>query len=145
MTKYSYNYDEEAAEIERKMEEAKKPPVAHKERDVKEHSVLGCILLDFFVPFYSIYWMIRLNNDLRELANDYPSMAGWKIPLLYFATLGLFGFFWVMRQGKRVDKIKVANGDHFNRSSGLGYTLLLFFGFPWIAFAMMQSEINKNC
>lgn len=147
MTKYSYLYDEEAAAIEKKMQESQKPPADHKERDIQYHSVLGCILLGLipiFGIFYSFYWMARLNDDIRDLANVYPSTPGWKVVLFHFLTLGIYTLFWVQKQGKRIDKIKVANGDHFNKNNGLGYVFLELFGLGWVALAMMQSEINNQ-
>ncbi len=146
MNKYSYLYDEEAAAIEKKREEAKKPPVAHKERDIQYHSVPGCFLLScipIFRHFFVFHWMARLNDDLRDLANDYPSTPGWKVVLFHFLTLRIYTYFWMLRQCDRVNTIKTENGDHSTKSPGL-YLVLHFFGLSWIALATMQSEVNNQ-
>ena len=142
--KLSYDYDEEAAILEKELTDHKKPHVDHPSRDVEPHSVPFCILLDFIIPFYSFYWMARINNDVRELADDYPSTPGWRVVLFYFLTFGFYAFYWVLKQSKRIDRIKAANGDRFNRNNGILYTIAFLFGFGWIALAMMQNEINNQ-
>lgn len=147
MTKYSYDYGEEAALIEKKLAEQRKPPADLPQRDVLPHSVLTCILLDLipvFNLFFAFYWMARLNNDARDLAGDYPSTPGWKVVLFYFLTFGLYAYYWVLKQSKRIDRIKAANGDRFNQGNGLLYTIPFLFGLGWITLAMMQSQINEQ-
>lgn len=87
---------------------------------------------------YSIYWMIKINDEVNQLSGDYEATTGGMVFLFTLITCGIYGLYWLYKMGERCDIIKRTNG-----SSGILYLLLGIFGFSIISYCLIQDTINK--
>lgn len=97
--------------------------------------VLWIILSLVTCGIAAFVWMVKLNNDYRELAGEEPQ-NGFVFILLCFVTCGIYTFVWAYQQGKRLQTI---NGN----DNSILYLLLYIFGLSIIAMPLMQNELNK--
>ena len=64
------------------------------------------------------------------------------VVILTIVTCGIYGWVWLYKAGEKVDKIKELNGEAPSSSSVI-YLLLAIFGLAIVAYALIQSELNK--
>jgi len=88
---------------------------------------------------YSIYWFIKLNDEVNDLANDPTAPSGGIAFLLSLITCGIYGMFWSYKMGEKCDKIKKVNGG----SSAVLYLILTFVGLGIVTYCLIQDTINK--
>ena len=62
--------------------------------------------------------------------------------LLTLVTCGIYSFYWMFKQGDKLDDAKAARGMAAG-NSGIIYLILSIFGFGIVAYALMQDSINK--
>ena len=107
---------------------------------IKKRSIALAIIFSIITfGIYSIYWMIKLNDDINQLADEPGAMSGGVVFLLSLVTLGIFGLYWLYKMGERVDRIR---GDQDGASSII-YLVIGLVGFSIVAYALMQDTINK--
>lgn len=99
---------------------------------------LAIILSIVTCGIYGIYWMIKLNDELNQLAGEPEATTGVLVWLLSMVTCGIYSFYWVYKMGERTDKIKGINGN-----TGLIYMVISFLGFGIINYCLIQDTINK--
>ncbi len=107
-------------------------------RDVAISIVLSIVTCGI----YSIYWLIKLTDETNQLSGDSNATSGGMVFLLTLVTCGIYGIYWAYKQGERLDNIKVSRGEAASNQAVI-YLVLSIFGFGIIAYALMQSEINK--
>lgn len=106
---------------------------------IQSRSIVAAILLSFVTcGIYGIYWMIKLNDEINQLAHEPDATSGGMVFLFTLLTCGIYGLYWQYKMGERVDCIK---GSHGN--SGILFLLLSLFGFGIIGYCLMQDAINK--
>ena len=88
---------------------------------------------------YSIYWFIKLNDEVNTLANDSDAPSGIIALLLTLVTCGIYAFFWSYKMGEKCDKIKGNAGG----SSAVLYLILTFVGLGIVTYCLIQDTINK--
>ena len=104
-------------------------------------SVALCIVLSVITcGIYGIYWMIVLNDEINA-ATGRPGPTGGVVFLLTLITCGLYGLYWMYKMGEQVDIMRGTPGG----STPLIYILLSIFSLGIIAYALMQSELNRYC
>ena len=59
--------------------------------------------------------------------------------VLSIVTCGIYGIYWNYKMGQALDEARGTPGG----SQGIVYLLLSLFGLDIVAFALMQSELNK--
>lgn len=99
---------------------------------------LALILSIITCGIYSIYWMIKLNDEINQLSGETQATSGGMVFLLSLITCGIYGLYWMYKMGERCDRIKGTNG-----SSGILYLILSLFGFGIVSYCLMQDTINK--
>ena len=87
---------------------------------------------------YSIYWMIKLNDEINQLAGEADGTSGVMVFLFSLVTCGIYMFYWLYKMGERCDKIHGSN-----QNSGIIYLVMGVFGFSIIGYCLMQDTINK--
>ena len=92
---------------------------------------------------FGLFWLYTIAEDMNYLAQDGDMTSGGMVVLLSFVTCGIYGWYWLFKQGERVDKMKMANGEPTS-SSGIIYLVLAIFGLSIVSYALIQSEINKR-
>lgn len=102
----------------------------------RNRNIVLWIILSFLTcGIASLVWMVKLNNDYRELAGEEPQ-SGFVLILLCLVTCGIYGFVWAYQQGKRLQAI---NGT----DNSILYLILYIIGLSIVAIPLMQNELNK--
>lgn len=63
--------------------------------------------------------------------------------LLTIITCGIYGIYWCYKQGEKLNEAKMQRGIMIDTSASVIYLVLSIFGLDIIAYALMQSELNK--
>ena len=122
------------------------PPYAYRQppqvnvTGIRPRSIALAIVLTIVTfGIYGIYWMIKLNDEVNQMANEPNAMSGGLVFLLSLVTLGIFGLYWQYKMGERCDRIK---GDPSGYSPIL-YLVFGILGLSIVSYALMQETINK--
>lgn len=111
-----------------------------------KRNIAVCILLSIVTcGIYSIYWMIKMNDELHTMAGDKEFTSGGMVFLFTILTCGIYTLYWYFQMGKAVDAI---NGNENGNTSVL-YLILgvasYFVGITgFVNYCLMQDTINKN-
>ena len=63
--------------------------------------------------------------------------------LLSIITCGIYGIYWCYKQGEKLNEAKMQRGIMIDTSASVIYLVLSIFGLSIVAYALMQSELNK--
>lgn len=63
--------------------------------------------------------------------------------LLTIITCGIYGYYWCYKQGEKLNEAKMQRGIMVDTSASVIYLVLSIFGLSIVAYALMQSELNK--
>lgn len=108
-------------------------------RNITERNIALAILFTLVTcGIYGIYWMIMLNDDVNELANEPNATSGGMVFLLSLITCGIYRVYWLYKMGERSDRIKGQMG-----SSNILYMILALLGFDIIVYCLLQDTVNK--
>jgi len=108
--------------------------------NIKERSIALAIIFTILTcGIYSIYWMIKINDDSLKLAKE-EGPSGGVVFLLTLITCGIYGYFWAYKMGKCVDKIK----SNQSNVTGVLYVILVLFGLNIVNYALSQDAINNK-
>ncbi len=103
-------------------------------------SVGLCIVLSIVTcGIYGIYWLYCIHEDVMAVCGRPMSVSGGMVILLTIVTCGIYGIYWAFKMGQFLDAAK----GNANGNSGVLYLVLSLFGFSIIAWALMQSELNR--
>ena len=69
--------------------------------------------------------------------------SGGMVFLLSLITCGIYGIYWLYIAGEKVAYIKQRNTGEIDSSSSVLYLILGIIGFGIVAYALIQSELNK--
>lgn len=105
---------------------------------MKRNIVLSIIFTIITCGFYSIYWMIKMNDEVNELAGETGATSGGMVFLFSLITCGIYSLYWLYKMGERCDKIKQQQG-----STGILYLILGIFNLSIISYCLIQDTINK--
>lgn len=111
-----------------------------KNHNIKERNIAVAIVLSIITcGLYSIYWMIKINDEALELSGE-NGTSGGMVFLLTLITCGIYGYYWAYKMGVCTDKIKgTPNGN-----TGILYIVLSLIGFGIVNYALIQDAINKE-
>lgn len=109
-----------------------------------KRSIALCIILSIVTcGIYGIYWFICVTNDTNVVSGHASDgTSGGVAFILSVITCNIYGLYWAYKQGEKLDEAKVAKGIP-SSNSGILYLILCLLGFGIIAWALMQSELNK--
>ena len=106
---------------------------------IKRRSIAKAIVLSLVTcGIYSIYWFVRLTNDMNQASGREYDTKGVAAYLLSLITCGIYGCFWAYKMGEKRDII--ANE---NASSNILYLVLYFFGLGLVTNCLLQDALNK--
>lgn len=86
---------------------------------------------------YGIYWMIKMNDEINQLAGEPQATSGGMVFLLSLVTCNIYGLYWMYKMGERCDRIKGTYGN-----SGVLYLIISFLGLQIVGYCLMQDTIN---
>lgn len=104
----------------------------------KRNIALAIIFSIITFGIYGIYWMIKINNEVNQLADEPGATSGGLVFLFSLITFGIYSIYWLYRMGQRCDRIKRSS------STEILYVLLGIFGLSIIAYALIQDTINQT-
>lgn len=103
-------------------------------------SVGLCIVLSIVTcGIYGIYWFYHVHEDVQTVCGRPMSVSGGMVILLTIITCNIYGIYWSYKMGQFLDAAK----GNPNGNSGVLYLVLSIFGFNIVAWALMQSELNR--
>lgn len=108
----------------------------------KRGVALAIILSIITCGIYTIYWFIKLNDEINQLDGDANSVSGGVAFLLTLVTCGIYGLYWMYKMGDKLDNIHLRKGFP-TQSRGIVYLILSLFGFNIVSYALMQDSLNK--
>lgn len=105
-----------------------------------KRSIALCIILSIVTcGIYGIYWFICVTNDTNVVSGHASDgTSGGVAFILSVITCNIYGLYWAYK----LDEAKVAKGIP-SSNSGILYLILCLLGLGIIAWALMQSELNK--
>lgn len=86
---------------------------------------------------YGIYWMIKMNDEINQLAGEPQATSGGMVFLLSLITCNIYGLYWMYKMGERCDRIKGVYGN-----SGALYLIISCLGLQIVGYCLMQDTIN---
>lgn len=99
-----------------------------------------CIVLTIVTcGIYGLYWMYCIHGDVQEVCGHPMQTEGGMVIVLTLVTCGIYGIYWCYKMGQFLDEARGTPGG----SQSIAYLLLSLFGLDIIAFALMQSELNR--
>lgn len=101
--------------------------------------VLAIIFTVITFGIYGIYWMIRINDEVNQLANEPEATSGGLVFLFTLITFGIYGYYWLYKMGERCDAIR----GEWNGSKSILYLVLGLIGLSIVSYALIQDVINK--
>ena len=113
-------------------------PVLNTNGIKKRNIALAIIFSIITLGIYSIYWMIKMNNEVNQLADEPSATSGGMVFLFTLITFGIYKLYWLYRMGQRCDRIKGTT------SSEILYLILGIFGLDIIDYALIQDTINNT-
>ena len=111
---------------------------------VKNRNIALCVVLSIITcGIYGIYWLVCLVDDLNVASGRTGDTSGGMVFLLSLITCGIYGIYWMYKAGEKVAYIKQRNTGEVDSSSSVLYLILGIIGFGIVAYALIQSELNK--
>ena len=108
--------------------------------EVKERSIVKAIILSIVtLGIYSIYWMIKLNDESLAVCKE-KGKSGIVVFLLNIITLGIYEYIWWYKMGARCDKMR----GNENGFVSILYVGLAVFGLSIVNYALSQDAINNS-
>ena len=106
----------------------------------KRNIVAAVIWTILTCGIYSIYWMVKLNDELLQMSGK-EGPSGGVVVLLTLVTCGIYGYVWYWKMGACIDEINNKNADI---STGVLFLLLGVFGFGFVNYIIALNTINDH-
>ncbi|MEG0765333.1 MAG: DUF4234 domain-containing protein [Pseudoflavonifractor sp.] len=90
---------------------------------------------------YGIYWFICLTDDSNE-ATGIGQTTGGMAMLFSLITCGIYSIYWGYKMGEKLDQARFDRGVPPG-SQAILYLVLSIFGLQIVAWALIQSELNR--
>lgn len=126
---------------ERKVEQnAERKPVMRKEPMVSKRGIPLAIILSIVTcGIYTIYWQIKLTDEMNTLLNKPNATSGLMAFIYSVITCGIYFIYWLYKMGDNVDELKGKSGD-----TGILYLVLGVLCLGIIPMALAQDAINDK-
>lgn len=127
--------------IERKVEQnAERKPVVRKEPMVSKRGIPLAIILSIVTcGIYTIYWQIKLTDEMNTLLNKPNATSGLMAFIYSVITCGIYFIYWLYKMGDNVEELKGKSGD-----TGILYLVLGVLCLGIIPMALAQDAINDK-
>jgi len=119
-------------------------PVVHVQGRVNPEShgrniALAIIFSILTCGIYALYWLVKMNDSVNELAGNKNYTSGGMVLLFSIITCGIYTWYWLYKMGEECDKIKGTSN-----SSGVVYLVLGIFGLGIVSYCLIQDTVNKE-
>ena len=85
---------------------------------------------------YSIYWFIKIHDEVNQIVNDTQAVSGGMAFILTLITCGIYGWYWAYKIGEKVDYIKGSS------NSSILFIVLQLLGLGIVNYCIIQDAIN---
>lgn len=110
---------------------------------MKKRNVALAIIFSFITfGIYGLYWFVKINHDMQELANADKRTSGLAAFIFTIITFGIYGLYWMYKMGKLEGEAQAQRGKA-GGNNGVLYLILGIFGLGIVSYAIMQSNINS--
>lgn len=110
---------------------------------IQQRNIATCIILTIVTcGIYGILWTIYLNDDTNRLQNNPNAPSGGMVILLSLVTCGIYAIYWIYKRGEIMDNYIASTGAP-KPNNAVIYIVLSIFGLSIVAYALLQSELNK--
>lgn len=110
---------------------------------MQKRSIVLCIVFSIITcGIYTLYWMVKVNDDLNTLAKR-DGTSGGMVILFSIITCGIYGWYWLYQMGKAVETIHMKYNEACG-SAQILYLVLGLFGLSIVSMALMQDEVNNH-
>lgn len=113
---------------------------------IRTRNIATCILLTIFTcGLYGLYWLVCLADDINTISEDRNGTSGGMVLLFSILTCGIYGLYWLYKSGSSLEDAKMRMSLESGEKEHLGllYLILSVLGLGIVAYALMQSELNK--
>lgn len=126
---------------ERKVEQnAERKVVVRKEPMVSKRGIPLAIILSIVTcGVYTVYWQIKLTDEMNTLLNKPNATSGLMAFIYSVITCGIYFIYWLYKMGDNVDELKGKSGD-----TGILYLILGILCLGLIPMALAQDAINDK-
>ena len=110
---------------------------------IKRRDLATAIILSIVTcGIYSIYWFVKLTDEVNFVTGNAHSTSGGVAFLLTLVTCGIYGFYWAYDMGNKLDNCYMARGMASGSRSVI-YLVLNIFGLSIVTYALIQDSVNK--
>lgn len=110
---------------------------------VQNRNIAVCIILTIVTcGLYGWYWLVCLANDVNTVSGRTNDASGGMVLLLTIVTCNIYHIYWMYKAGEKIDAARQMRGIP-SQNNGVLYLILTLIGFGWIAWALLQSELNN--
>ncbi|HCA04951.1 MAG TPA: hypothetical protein DEO32_03525, partial [Ruminococcaceae bacterium] len=110
---------------------------------MQKRNIAVCIILSLVTcGIYGIYWLICLNDETNQAANDPNATSGGIVFLLTLVTCGIYGIYWCYKMGQQIDVAYKNRGLIPPDKSVLLLVMSLVF-LSIVSYALIQDDLNK--
>lgn len=92
---------------------------------------------------YSIFWFVKMVDDVNRVSNDQSAYSGGVTWLLTFVTAGIYGWYWYYQAAKKMRYAKQVRNMPADDNTEILYLVLAIFGFGIVDMCLIQSDLNK--
>ena len=101
---------------------------------------LSIVLTIITCGIYELYWIVKVNDEVNQLAGDTQATTGGMVLLFTIITCGIYGLYWYYKMGEKVDYLNNIRGGN----AGVLYLILGIFGLGIVNMCLIQDTINKK-
>ena len=109
---------------------------------MRHRSVGTCVFLTIITcGIYGLYWLVCLTDDSNECTGMWQTSGGAAL-LFTIITCGIYSIYWCYKMGEKLDQARAERGVPTG-SQAILYLILSIVGLEIVAWALMQSELNR--
>ena len=109
---------------------------------ITKREVVTCVILTIVTcGIYGLYWVAKINNDTKILANDNTMPSGGTVILLSIVTCGIYSLYWAYKMGQLQYEAQKAKNVAEPKDNAIIF-LVLAIVFPIVGWVLMQNTIN---
>lgn len=110
---------------------------------VQNRNIAVCIILTLVTcGLYGLYWLVCLANDVNAVSGRTNEASGGMVLVLTIITCNIYHIYWMYKAGEKIDTARQMRGMP-SQNNGVLYLILTLIGFGWIAWALLQNELNN--
>lgn len=109
---------------------------------MKHRNIGLCIFFSIITcGIYGLYWMVSLTDESNECTGKGGTTGGMAL-LFSIITCGIYQIYWAYKMGDKLDQAR-AERNIPTGSQAVLYLVLSIFGLSLVAWALIQSEMNR--